>query len=283
MQLDITTSPSKDDIAAIRLGLSEYNVAQAPDLMKLPFDDFLVYIRENDKIVAGAVCEFDWGWLYFDAVWTDESVRGKGYGTLIMNAAEDYALRRGVNNAYLMTTSFQARPFYEKLGYERYGYVDDFPPGHTFHYMKKEGLSAYETDPRVTIETPPDKTSLKTIDDGLLAEIAKIEPIVNQNLAIFLRDDTGSIMGGLVGSHFWNWYSLRFLWIADSLKGQGWGKRLLASLEEELRENGISGIHCDTASFQSLPFYQSQGFEIIGTLENRPPGHRSHYIYKLIS
>lgn len=280
MHIDVTASPSKDDIAVIRLGLSEYNVAQVPELISLPDEEFIVFIRENGKIVAGAVCEFDWGWLFLDVVWTDESVRGKGYGTVIMNAAESYAFHQGIRQAYLMTTSFQARPFYEKLGYERFGYMDNFPPGHTFHFMKKETLSYHEIDSRVTIESPPNKDNLKILDDGLVGEIAKTVPLADENLGIFLRDDDGTIMGGLIGSHFWNWFSLRFLWVDDSLKGQGWGKKLLATAESEMRKQGIIGIHCDTASFQALPFYQSQGFQVVGELKNRPPRHRSYFISK---
>lgn len=280
MRLDISTSPSKDDIAVLRLGLSEYNVAQVPELMTLSDREFLVFIREEGKIVAGAVCEFDWGWLYFDAVWTDESVRGKGYGKRIMNAAESYAAWQGVNRAYLMTTSFQARPFYEKLGYDCFGSLEDFPPGHTFYYMKKEQLETQPINPRVTIETPPIKESLKVIDDSLLRVIAKTAPLIYQNFGIFLRDEEDTIMGGLLGGSFWDWFSLRFLWVDESLQGQGWGKKLLATAETEIRKQGCIGIHADTASFQSLPFYQSQGFSITGELENRPPGHRSYFIQK---
>ena len=39
----------------------------------------------------------------------------------------------------LDTLSFQARPFYEKLGYRVYGQLEDFPAGsgHTRYYLTK--------------------------------------------------------------------------------------------------------------------------------------------------
>lgn len=280
MHLDITRSPSKEYIATIRAGLSAFNVRHVPQLLSLPDESFLVYIRENGRIVAGAVCEFDWNWLFFDVVWTDDSVRGKGYGTLIMTVAESYALKQGVQSAYLMTASFQARPFYEKLGYECFGTLEDRPRGHLFHYMKKTQLSLGAMDSRVTIESPPLRDNHKILDDALVTDIAKTAPINYQPLAIFLRDENGVIKGGLSGGSFWDWYSLGFLWIDDSIKGQGWGKALLETLESELRRQECIGINCDTASFQSLPFYQSQGFQITGILDNRPPGHSSYYIEK---
>lgn len=280
MYLNVTTAPSARDLATVRQGLSQYNVAKVPELLNLPDEEFLVVMRENGKIVAGTVCELDWGWLFFDVVWTSESVRGKGYGTLIMNAAETYALMQGVSSAYLMTTSFQARPFYEKLAYERYGFQEDRPPGHVFHYMRKTQLSTYELDPRITIEAPPTENSLAILDAGLLDEIAKTAPLSNTRLAVFLRDEDERILGGFIGNIFWNWCDLRFLWVDESVQGQGWGKKLLQSAENELQKHGCLGICCDTASFQSFPFYQSQGFTLIGTLENRPPQHRTHFIQK---
>ena len=40
-------------------------------------------------------------------------------------------------NVYLSTYSFEAPRFYEKLGYEIFGRLEDFPPGHTKFYMRK--------------------------------------------------------------------------------------------------------------------------------------------------
>ncbi|GAB5493207.1 MAG: hypothetical protein Phog2KO_34220 [Phototrophicaceae bacterium] len=280
LRLDVTTTPAKADIAILRLGLSSYNVAQVPELMQLAEDEFLVVMHEDGNIVAGAVCEFDWGCLYFDTVWTDESVRGKGYGTLIMDAAESYATQKGIQQAYLMTTSFQARPFYEKLGYERFGFQEDRPRGHIFHFMRKTQLSEKSVDKRITIESPPTREAMKILDDGLLDEIAKTEPLIMQRLAIFLRDEEDNILGGMIGGSFWDWFDMRVLWLDDSVRGQGWAKKILTLTEAYTRDNNLIGICCDTASFQALAFYQSQGFEIMASLDNRPPQHQSHFLQK---
>lgn len=280
MKIAVSDAPSSADIAIIRAGLSAYNLSKVPELRNLPYDEFIVYLHEGDAIVAGVVCEFDWGYLYFDAVWTDKSVRGKGYGTQVMNAAENYALQRGIQRAYLMTTSFQARPFYEKLGYERFGFQDNRPPGHMFHYMHKAQLREKIVDPCITIENPPKKEHLKIIDDGLLGDIAETAPLSNHPMAILLYDEDDRVRGGLIAGVFWHWMDIRFLWIDESLKGQGWGKKILIAAEQEAKKRDCIGMVCDTASFQTLSFYQSQGFEIIGTLKNRPPGHESYFIQK---
>jgi hypothetical protein len=50
---------------------------------------------------------------------------------------EAEAIRRGCHGAFLDTFSYQARPFYEKLGYEVFGTLEDYPPGHQRFYMRK--------------------------------------------------------------------------------------------------------------------------------------------------
>jgi hypothetical protein len=54
-----------------------------------------------------------------------------------VRAAEAFAVQHGFQYARVETTSFQAKPFYEKLGYEVLGVLDDFPPGYRSYYLKK--------------------------------------------------------------------------------------------------------------------------------------------------
>ena len=75
-----------------------------------------------------------------------ESARGRGLGRTLMRQAEDVALRRGCHGAWLDTFSFQARGFYEKLGYTVFGSIDDYPPGHSRFFMKKVLVPAARSD-----------------------------------------------------------------------------------------------------------------------------------------
>ena len=51
--------------------------------------------------------------------------------------AEAEAIRRGCLGAWLDTFSFQARGFYERLGYAVFGALADYPPGHDRFFMQK--------------------------------------------------------------------------------------------------------------------------------------------------
>jgi GNAT superfamily N-acetyltransferase len=60
-----------------------------------------------------------------------------GYGAKLIVAAEDEARTQGCHGVYLTTFSFQARPFYEKFGYEVIADIRDYPKGHSHHVLKK--------------------------------------------------------------------------------------------------------------------------------------------------
>lgn len=95
-----------------------------------------------------------------------------------------------------------------------------------------------------------------------------------RELAIFLRDDAGEIQGGLYG---WTWAGrlhIQYLWLHESLRGQGLGSRLLASAEATGRERGCSFATVDTYTFQAPAFYEARGYAVYFAEPEHPPGHR---------
>jgi ribosomal protein S18 acetylase RimI-like enzyme len=75
--------------------------------------------RDNGSIVATALVGHDGhrGWVYYVAV--DPNCRHKGYGRTIMNAAEEWLRRHGIEKLQLMVRSDndQVQTFYQSLGY----------------------------------------------------------------------------------------------------------------------------------------------------------------------
>jgi ribosomal protein S18 acetylase RimI-like enzyme len=92
---------------------------------------------ETGKIVAGLLAETKWNWMYIGWVWVDEKHRGRGIGRQLMGDAEREAKGLGCDHAHLTTLDFQAQEFYEKLGYEVFAALEDYPHGHTRFLMKK--------------------------------------------------------------------------------------------------------------------------------------------------
>jgi len=97
-----------------------------------------IFIRDRqDRVVGGIVADLFGGWAYISLPWIDEPLRNRDLGTRLVTMLEQEALRLGCNHAHLDTYSFEARPFYEKLGYELFATLEDYPPGHCKYFLKK--------------------------------------------------------------------------------------------------------------------------------------------------
>lgn len=85
--------------------------------------------------LAGTIC---WDWLYIDMIWVEKDSRKKNTGSDLMRRVEQEARLRNCAGVYLWTQSFQAPGFYEKLGYEKFVVISDFPRGHQrIGFMKR--------------------------------------------------------------------------------------------------------------------------------------------------
>src|SRR4029453_4567002 len=82
-------------------------------------------------------------------------------------------------------------------------------------------------------------------------------------VALFLRDSSWAIMGGLLGNIWGGWLHITFLWVMESLGGQGYGNCLVQMAEEEARAKGCRGAYLETYSFQAHPFYERFGYHVI--------------------
>src|SRR4051812_32128066 len=135
MKIHADANPSEELVAAIRAGMRRYTESCVP---WEEYTDLGFVARDDDGAVIGAILgNTGRGWLYVDVLWVTESARGQGVGTKLMQQAEDLARQRACFGSYLNTFSFQARPFYEKLGYAVFGTLQDFPIGHQRFYMSK--------------------------------------------------------------------------------------------------------------------------------------------------
>ena len=116
-------------------GVDYYNIAATglPDYFPVNF----VLRGEHGDVLGGVLGQLWGGWLQVTCLWVAEAVRGAGHGTRLMQEAEAYARARGAVGATLETYSFQARPFYERLGYEVFSTLDGYPPGHAKFFLRK--------------------------------------------------------------------------------------------------------------------------------------------------
>ncbi|RPE04412.1 N-acetyltransferase [Candidatus Pantoea deserta] len=97
-----------------------------------------VFLYDDEQRIQGGLLAHTWfGTLDINYLWIDEAYRQHGSGRQLMLAAEEEARGRGCHMAVVDTLSFQARGFYEKLGYRVYGEKDDYAQRFARYYLAK--------------------------------------------------------------------------------------------------------------------------------------------------
>nr|NIM02088.1 GNAT family N-acetyltransferase [Acidobacteriota bacterium]NIM61548.1 GNAT family N-acetyltransferase [Acidobacteriota bacterium]NIO60559.1 GNAT family N-acetyltransferase [Acidobacteriota bacterium]NIQ31666.1 GNAT family N-acetyltransferase [Acidobacteriota bacterium]NIQ86905.1 GNAT family N-acetyltransferase [Acidobacteriota bacterium] len=99
-------------------------------------------------------------------------------------------------------------------------------------------------------------------------------------LTVIARDEDDALIGGVSGRTICGHYLIEVVWVAESVRGQGLGAKLMNEAERRARELGCYGAQVDTVSFQAPGFYEKLGFRVIGTVEDFPRGHARHFLQK---
>ena len=97
---------------------------------------------------------------------------------------------------------------------------------------------------------------------------------------LVIRDRLGVVVAGLLGHTRWGWLLVDKLWLADTVRGQGLGSRLMAAAEALAIDRGCTGAMLTTFEHQARPFYEKLGYALFGTLEGYPAGTRQYYLSK---
>lgn len=138
LRMQVETDPATSDEAFVRGALGVWNMRVTG------FTDYALaylFVRDGANRIRGALLSYVWGkWLHVDTVWLEEDIRRQGWGTKMVEAAHAIGREKGAEAAWLDTFSWQARPFYERFGYEAVFEVPDFPPGHSRIFMVKRPL-----------------------------------------------------------------------------------------------------------------------------------------------
>ena len=131
----VSDSPPPGTFQAIIHALDESSRAligpAKPRLLVIPIHG------DDGKVIGGFWGATMFEWLHVGMLFVPESLRCQGFGSGLMAAAESEARKRGCRGAHVDTFSFQAAPFYQKLGFTLFGVLEDYPPGHSQLYFRK--------------------------------------------------------------------------------------------------------------------------------------------------
>jgi GNAT superfamily N-acetyltransferase len=134
--LTVTDQPTDDAEMVIEGGLDRYNANQAGHSDSRPLA-VLINDPVTNAVVGVLLGRRTLGLFFVDLIFVPDTVRGRGVGRRILEAAEREAIRRNCTNVALYTFSFQAPAFYAWQGYHELGRIECDAPGYTRFCMTK--------------------------------------------------------------------------------------------------------------------------------------------------
>jgi GNAT superfamily N-acetyltransferase len=133
--ISVTDTPSPEDFATIFRGLDAATAEVVGHANLLPL---AVLLCDDAGVALGGL----WGrtvysWLMIEMLFVPVSLRGRGLGSALVEAAEDAARARDCIGVRVETFEFQAPAFYQRLGFILAAVQDDLPPGHRCYSLCK--------------------------------------------------------------------------------------------------------------------------------------------------
>ena len=109
---------------------------------------------------------------------------------------------------------------------------------------------------------------------------SKREAAESEPLNLYVEDDSGELLAGLVAETFGNWLEIEYLFVKEELRGQGIGSQLLQRAESEAKNRNCRYVFVNTYQFQAPAFYQKHGYQEVFTLKDYPCTGQRHYYQK---
>ena len=271
--------------------IDEYYFELVPVLEGFSKKEELVCKKIVDKegnIIAG--CSgyvYYWGCMYIDDMWVDEKYRRKGLGSIALQAVESEAERKGCHVIWVGTWDFQARPYYEKHGYEVFATLKDCPVGHEDYQLAKrldrkqpkrkcspieyELMDGSEEDAEYICDQ---------LDEGFNKEHIEIKhDYIKINRKLVTKDGkvVAAIMAGVTEIDT-GW--IFKIWVDEKYRHQGLGTLLLKHYEKKAKEKGATKIISEEIYDWNVGFFQKAGYNVAGELKDLPKGHSFYIVYK---
>lgn len=136
LKIYATQTPSTADVDFLQKGIYEEALREKGMRPIIPFGFFLK--DANGKTVGGVNGFCYYGCLFMDQLYIEEKYRGLGWGTKLVATALDFGSAQNCTFSTVTTMDWEARGFYEKLGYKVIMDIEGYDNNSKMHVLRKE-------------------------------------------------------------------------------------------------------------------------------------------------
>ncbi|WP_156812514.1 GNAT family N-acetyltransferase [Legionella tunisiensis] len=113
LQIKLTETLSENIEKRMEQGFLEYETEHG---IEINYNRFYFLLLDEQELAFGVLNAFTvYAEIYIDDLWVDKSIRGQGYGRVLLTALENHFRGKGYNNINLVTNAFQAPDFYKNV------------------------------------------------------------------------------------------------------------------------------------------------------------------------
>ncbi|MBN1658311.1 MAG: GNAT family N-acetyltransferase [Anaerolineae bacterium] len=124
--------------------LNEYHAEVYPAMTTPQSRQITIRVTDQEgQLVGGAIVWIYWGWLEISVLALQKEVRGQGLGRRLMTEIEELARKEGCTRARVEAFERETG-FYQHLGYEVLGCLEDYPEGYNYYWLRKDLLAQGE-------------------------------------------------------------------------------------------------------------------------------------------
>lgn len=113
-----------------------------------------------------------------------------------------------------------------------------------------------------------DPADAKRLSQGLTQHAASVGVETElADMCVLAHDAAGALMGGVTAGTGWALCYVKLLWVHESQRRQGLGRKLMDMVEEQALARGCHTMAVDTYNYQGPEFYPKLGFREYGRLD----------------
>ena len=129
----------------------------------------------------------------------------------------------------------------------------------------------------MVIEDNPTNQLYEQLRTPVLAVRPADAPTVDRywkKFAVMEKDANGVLQGGVYIVLHPGWANIDLIWVDESRRGQGLGRKLMEKAEQESVQRGCHSAFLWTQDFEVPAFYEKLGYRRFVVLDNFIPGHQ---------
>lgn len=214
-------------------------------------------------------------------VWISEEYRGHGFGKQLICHLESLAQKENYLTVGLGVGLYKDYGRAQRL-YIQLGYVPD-GEGATYQYQETIPGNSYPLDDDFVIwlkkklpivssdgegyylerQEEPIPQDEQVLFDGISDDASKKKGMERiKPFRVYIKDSNQSVVGGATGVTFYGCLYVDMLWVQESIRNRGFGKKIMQEAEKIARERKCTFATLNTMDWEALSFYEKLGYRI---------------------